>query len=185
MDINPDDFIVVPNWKRFQHYKDRNPPWIKVYTELLHDPDYLGLSLASKGLLLQIWLVYSQTNGRLTADTLRRVCRAGWGYPQLVSLNDAGFIKVSASAALAPKTEAEIEQRDSLPRVPLPSSEDEKKEELLRRALDYAADWKGGASDDFENALDGLERELRVRLSQTERSKLWDEALRRDRKTKA
>lgn len=27
--------IVVHNWERFQHYKDRDPPWIKLYRDLL------------------------------------------------------------------------------------------------------------------------------------------------------
>ncbi len=28
-------FIRVVNLERFQHYKDRNPPWIKLHRELL------------------------------------------------------------------------------------------------------------------------------------------------------
>ena len=29
-----DGWIVIPNWEKFQHYTDRNPPWVKLYTEL-------------------------------------------------------------------------------------------------------------------------------------------------------
>ena len=27
--------IVVKNWERFQHYKDRDPPWVKLYRDIL------------------------------------------------------------------------------------------------------------------------------------------------------
>lgn len=29
-------YIRIVNWDRYQHYKNRRPPWIKLYTELLH-----------------------------------------------------------------------------------------------------------------------------------------------------
>src|SRR5262245_51436039 len=75
------DWLIVPNWEKFQHYRDRKPTWIKVYAQLLHDPDYLGLSLATKGLLQVIWLAYSQCEQRLTVARLRRLCHDRFGYP--------------------------------------------------------------------------------------------------------
>ena len=29
------------NWDKFQHYKDRDPVWIKLHPELLDNDDYL------------------------------------------------------------------------------------------------------------------------------------------------
>ena len=29
--------LRVRNWERYQHYKERNPPWIKLYVELLDE----------------------------------------------------------------------------------------------------------------------------------------------------
>ena len=49
-------WIEIPNWDRFQHYRDRDPPWIKFYTELLHDPDYLALSGDQRAILHGLWL---------------------------------------------------------------------------------------------------------------------------------
>ena len=30
----------VKNWDEFQHYKDRNPPWIKLHNHLLDDYEF-------------------------------------------------------------------------------------------------------------------------------------------------
>lgn len=39
--------ISVKNWERFQHYKDRDPPWIKLYRDMLtSEPWLLGTDLS-------------------------------------------------------------------------------------------------------------------------------------------
>lgn len=39
--------IAVKNWERFQHYKDRDPPWIKLYRDMLtSEPWLLGSDLS-------------------------------------------------------------------------------------------------------------------------------------------
>jgi hypothetical protein len=61
-------WIVVRNWRRFQHYGKRRPPWIKTYTALLHDHNYRSLSGRHRGLLHGIWLLYAANNERLPAS---------------------------------------------------------------------------------------------------------------------
>lgn len=96
-------WIEIPNWDRFQHYRDRDPPWIKFYTELLHDPDYLALSGDQRAILHGLWLEYASSRRRLRAETrslssrlLLRVTKR-----QLETLNHAGFITILASKPLA------------------------------------------------------------------------------------
>lgn len=48
------------NWNHFQHYKDRNPPWIKFHREILNDRDFMMLPLASKALAPLLWLLASE-----------------------------------------------------------------------------------------------------------------------------
>jgi len=52
----PPPFLSIKNFSKYQHYKHRNPPWIKLHLEILDDPDFLQLPDASKwhyiGLLL-------------------------------------------------------------------------------------------------------------------------------------
>jgi hypothetical protein len=55
----------IKNWEKFQHFKDRNPPWIKLYRDLLEDLEWFELpSDAAKALIL-FWLIASESNGEL------------------------------------------------------------------------------------------------------------------------
>jgi hypothetical protein len=62
--------ILIPkNWASFQHYKDRNPPWIKLHKGLLDDRAYTRLPLASKALAPLLWLLASESkDGSFNAD---------------------------------------------------------------------------------------------------------------------
>ena len=55
----------VKNWKKFQHFKDRRPPWIKLYRDLLDDPDWHELSGDEAKALVMMWLVASENDGNL------------------------------------------------------------------------------------------------------------------------
>lgn len=54
------------NWSKFQHYKDRRPPWIRLYHHLIDDPAWWRLSGDDSKCLVAIWLVASENeNGEL------------------------------------------------------------------------------------------------------------------------
>ena len=55
----------VRNFARFQHYKDRAPPWIKLYNELLDDYGFARLPDATKIHLVLIWLLASRSENTL------------------------------------------------------------------------------------------------------------------------
>ena len=52
--------MKVKNWSDFQHFKDRTPPWIKLYRYLLDDPDWHELSGDDAKMLIMIWLIASE-----------------------------------------------------------------------------------------------------------------------------
>ena len=58
----------VKNFARFQHYKDRAPPWIKLYNELLDDYEFGRLPDASKMHLIAIWLLASRSDNKIPYD---------------------------------------------------------------------------------------------------------------------
>ena len=58
----------VKNFEKFQHYKDRNPPWIKLYNELLDDYEFGLLPDASKMHLIAIWLLASRSENKIPLD---------------------------------------------------------------------------------------------------------------------
>jgi len=55
----------IKNWKQFQHFKDRRPPWIKLYRELLDDPDWHSLDPKASKMLVMLWLLASENDGNL------------------------------------------------------------------------------------------------------------------------
>jgi len=55
----------IKNWKKFQHFKDRRPPWIKLYRDILDDPDWFCLSGEEAKALVMLWLIASETDGYL------------------------------------------------------------------------------------------------------------------------
>jgi len=61
-------YFKVKNWDEFQHYKDRNPPWIKLHNHLLDDYDFECLSDSAKGHLLCIWMLASRTKNLMPMD---------------------------------------------------------------------------------------------------------------------
>lgn len=50
----------VNNWLELQHYKDRNPPWVKLHKKLLDNFQYQCLPIASKALAPMLWLLASE-----------------------------------------------------------------------------------------------------------------------------
>src|SRR5262245_17868652 len=98
-----DGWIVIVGWEKFQHYGDRNPPWIKNYKDLLHKEQYLELSWEARGVLHGLWLAYARSNRELSNNTaiLSRLLGKRVLRKTLISLNHAGFIQFSASNPLA------------------------------------------------------------------------------------
>lgn len=50
----------IKNWGEFQHFKDRTPPWIKLYRTLLDDPYWHELSGECAKTLTMLWLIASE-----------------------------------------------------------------------------------------------------------------------------
>jgi hypothetical protein len=63
-------YLQVKNWERFQHYKNKDnpPPWIKLYSDLLTNYEFLQLSEQERYQLIGIWLLASKTRGRIPED---------------------------------------------------------------------------------------------------------------------
>ena len=99
--------ILKPkNWSKFQHYRDRCPPWIKLHRDILNDRIFASLPIASKALAPLLWLLASESkDGSFDAaiDELAfRLHIASKDIEQgLKPLIDNGFF-VDASTMLAP-----------------------------------------------------------------------------------
>lgn len=108
-------YLRVKNWEEFQHYKDRNPPWIKFHRALLDDFTFCSLADDTKAHLVLIWLLASQSGGRIPEDAKFLGEKIGAKKrPRLDELIRAGFLIPEQSASTSASNEiAEREQHDS------------------------------------------------------------------------
>jgi len=118
--------VTIKNYSRFQHFKDRRPPWIKLYRELLDDRQWHDLPPECAKLLVECWLLASEQHvaGIITGDIediafrLHRTAAEVWPLLQAVALH--GFIDISSADDIdviseryqddAPETETEKKQ---------------------------------------------------------------------------
>jgi hypothetical protein len=67
--------LTPKDWAEFQHYKTRNPVWIKLHRTLLDNFAYSRLPVASRALAPFLWLLAScYQDGKITA-TLSQIAK--------------------------------------------------------------------------------------------------------------
>ena len=104
------EYFTVRNWRKFQHYKDRNPPWVKLHFELLSSQDWVMLADASRCLLVACILIASRNDGKIPQNTeyLRRV--AYLDNVDFKPLIDIGFLEsASICVQMIPNARPETE----------------------------------------------------------------------------
>lgn len=112
--------IKIKNWSKFQHFKDRCPPWIKVHRELLDQRDINLISDRCFRVLINLWLLASEDenkNGELPdiqdiAFRLRmkdaEIIEALHGLKDFLIFDDITLISEGYQVDV-PETEAETE----------------------------------------------------------------------------
>lgn len=108
-------YLSVKNWESFQHYKDRDPPWIKLHRKLLDNYDFSRLRDASKAHLILIWLLASQLENKIPNDPTWIKNKLGLTEDiNIKELIDKGFLVVYQDASKpqakrSPEREAETD----------------------------------------------------------------------------
>jgi len=98
--------LIPKNWRAFQHYGNRRPPWIKLHRELLDDREFMSLPMASKAIAPLLWLLASESDdSSFDASTDELAFRLRLASKEveagLKPLIDNGFF-LDASTMLAP-----------------------------------------------------------------------------------
>ena len=57
--------MKIKNWSKFQHFKDRKPPWVKLYRDILDDIEWHELDATASKVLVMCWLIASEDDGNL------------------------------------------------------------------------------------------------------------------------
>ena len=93
--------IRVENWMKFQHYKNRQPPWIKLHRSLLSNKGWYDLQPESCKALVSLWLIASEEDGGIIKDDSETLA---WRLhidsntleSVLTDLHDKGFLVVAS-----------------------------------------------------------------------------------------
>jgi len=159
-------FIRIVNWERFQHYKDRNPPWIKLHRELLTSRTWATSDDASRVLAIALMFLASATGNKIPFDPayIRRVAYLNQD-PDLSQLLAAQFIEIENDAERASTVLADASKLHTNAR---PEKETERETEaeketnpspFLKEDFDFSLQKKSGKTDFTQADFD--ERDLR------------------------
>lgn len=135
----------IKNWDKFQYYRFRRPPWIRLHVSTLQSEDWVMLDDLGKLLMLALMMIASQHDGHLPAivdnpDYLKRVLNLNHP-PKIKPLIDRGFlVKVHASACngMLPHASASQSTETETERVLSPI----RKSARTKKKFDYTADFE-------------------------------------------
>lgn len=110
-------FLKVRNWETFQHYKNRNPPWIKLATDTFQNYDFGRLQDASKLLAICIWTLAARSevgeSGSIPNDLdwIKSQCGLGTEITKknMQELINKGFMSLDSNALADCKQNACLE----------------------------------------------------------------------------
>jgi hypothetical protein len=110
--------MKIRNWEKFQHYKHRKPPWVRLYHDLMDDPEWFALDGDACKCLVMLWLIASETNDGSLPDSKKLAFRMRCSEAKLANLISQldHWLEHDASTALAdckqvatPETETETD----------------------------------------------------------------------------
>lgn len=112
------EWIEVKNFTKFQHYRERRPPWIKLHGSVFDNYEFTELADATKLLLIGLWVLASRTDNRIpNKPKWIRGCLHLTERLNLAPLVEAGFITLhsddASTAHAARKHLPMIEKRES------------------------------------------------------------------------
>ena len=95
------EYLRIANWEKYQHYKNRNPRWVKLYIDIFNRPNWISLDDKSKFLLLICLGIGAICDGKIPkcAKTLQKISNLR-RKPDLKPLIDIGFLIPDASKML-------------------------------------------------------------------------------------
>lgn len=151
-------YLRISSWETFQHYKDRNPAWIKLHTDTFQNYEFSCLHDASKLLAVCIMTLAARYKdpklGLVPNDMtwIKNQCNLGDGVTEdnLKELVKSGFL-VDASdmlaecyqdASLEKEVEGETEGETDTPLTPKGDDVEKKTSKKKEGPFDYSPDFE-------------------------------------------
>jgi hypothetical protein len=108
-------FLAVKGFDRFQHYRDRNPPWIKLHGTILTDLAFLEMPEAAQAQLVKLWVLASQLGHPLPNNPKLLAGKIGTtGKFHLATIIAAGFLVPCDEIASSPLADLEQKAKPSV-----------------------------------------------------------------------
>jgi hypothetical protein len=118
MPTTPLAYFAIKNYERYQHYKDRNPPWIKLYRDFISDYELRQLSPEARLMYIGCLILASETLNRVPHDYDYLTQRLGFPitYDLITTLFTSGFLlALSDSTECPPRREEENREEKIYP----------------------------------------------------------------------
>ena len=126
-------YFKVNDLEKHQHYKDRNPPWIKLYNDIFDDYNFGCLQDASKYHLVAIRLLASRTENKMPYDPDWVSKRINADKPvDLDVILKAGFISKINSLGGAINPLADYKQ-NAIPETETETETEKRKEKIKKK----------------------------------------------------
>lgn len=95
-------YLRIKNYDQYQHYKDRNPPWIKLYRCILNDYELRSVPIPSRLAYIYLLIIASETDNRIPNDYNFLSQRFGFEVNELIitPLIHSGFLLASGARRL-------------------------------------------------------------------------------------
>lgn len=108
------EYLQIRNWHEFQHYKERNPPWIKLHVNIFASEDWVTLADASKLVMVACMIIGSKNGGKVpnNPDYIKRVAYLD-KRPDLTPLIECGFFEKPLASASTKQADASAVQADA------------------------------------------------------------------------
>jgi hypothetical protein len=135
--------MKIRNWSKFQHFKDRRPPWIKLYRDILDDINWHQLDPLASKVLVMCWLIASEDEGRIPdVKTLAFRLRMSEKQTSECLFKLSHWLEQSDNAMISeryqdddPETETETETEEE-------KEKEIEKREKVQRGTRLPADWQ-------------------------------------------
>lgn len=153
--------FTIPGWRDFQHYKKRNPPWIKLHFAMLSSEDWVSLDDESRVLMMVCMLVASKEDG-IIPNNPKYLKRVGYLHtePNFQPLLDCGFLQVVENiephASNIDEDASKVVDDASKNSKMLDQSREEQSKEEQRREEPPASRGEATPKDDWRSKPDPL-----------------------------
>jgi hypothetical protein len=152
----------IANWDACQHYKHRNPPWIKFYNSLLDDQNFYFLKPKPKLLYILLLLFASKSDNSLTLNYHFLSSKTGFQVTEdiIKPLFETGFLlarrKHGASLKVASSKQNAISEKSITEKNRTEQRTSEKKSFISNNQEEELEEKRSGTIRNLKNENDGF-----------------------------